>query len=321
MKALLLNGKNQDPVLREVITPVAGESQELVQLKAAALNHRDVWIVKGMYPGIRYPAILGSDGAGLLGNREVIIQPGIHWGNDQRSQGKDYQILGLPDDGTFAEYVLVNEDQLFDKPAHLSFEEAAALPLAGLTAFRVLFSRCNIQPGEKFLITGIGGGVALFCLQFALVMGMEVYVTSGSSSKVERAVDLGAVNGVNYKDADWAKQLGKLAGGFDVVIDSAAGEGFSELVKLCNPGARIGVYGGSKGAILNLSPQFIFWRQISILGSTMGSTKDFEEMLSFVNEHKIVPVIDTVFSIEDGAPALKRMAEAKQFGKIVLKIS
>jgi zinc-binding alcohol dehydrogenase/oxidoreductase len=321
MKALLLTENNQYPTLSVVPEPEVGQGQMLVKVKAAALNHRDVWVAKGKYPGIRLPIILGSDGAGLTGNRQVIIQPGLHWGGDQGFQAKNYQILGLPEDGTFAEYVLVYEHQLFDIPAHLSFEQAAALPLAGLTAFRVLFSRCKIQKSEKILITGIGGGVAVACLQFALAMGLEVYVTSGSNSKIEQAITMGAAGGVNYHDADWFKQLEKMTGGFDVVIDSAGGEGFTHLVKLCNPGARIGVYGGTRGIITNLSPQLIFWRQISILGSTMGSPNDFEEMLSFVNQHKIVPVVDSVYPLGDGVFAFKRMAEAKQFGKIVLKIS
>ncbi len=321
MKALQLTEKNQTPVLSEVPAPKAEKSQKVVQIKAAALNHRDVWIVKGMYPGIKFPAILGSDGAGLVDGREVVIQPGINWGIDQRFQQKDYHILGLPENGTFAESVGVNEDQLFDKPSHLSFEEAAALPLAGLTAFRVLFSRCQVQSGEKVLITGIGGGVALFCLQFALAIGAEVYVTSGRPDKIERAITLGAKNGVIYKEADWSEKLEKIAGGFDVIIDSAGGEGFAKLVKLCNPGARIGIYGGSNGVISGVSPQLIFWRQISILGSTMGSDQDFEQMLAFVNRHKIIPIVDTVFPIEEGALAFERMARGEQFGKIVLKVS
>jgi len=244
MKALLLEEKNQYPVLREVQNPGAASDYELIKLKAAALNHRDVWIMKGKYPGIKYPVILGSDGAGLLNGREVVVNPGIGWGGDERCQGREFQILGLPTDGTFAEYLTVGKNQIFDKPAHLSFEEAAALPLAGLTAYRVLFSRCDAQPGEKVLITGAGGGVAVLCCLFAVAVGLEVYVTSGSTSKIERAVELGAKGGVNYKEVDWPEKIGKMAGGFDLVIDSAGGEGFSELVKLCKPGGRIGIYGG-----------------------------------------------------------------------------
>ncbi len=321
MKALLLEEKNSPPRFSDAVSPIHGPNEALVALRAASLNHRDVWIMKGQYPGIRYPVILGSDGVGVCEGREVVIQPGIEWGNDERSQSGSYQILGLPKNGTFAEKVVVNRNQLFPKPAHLSMEEVAALPLAGLTAYRVLFERCGARAGEKLLITGAGGGVALFCIQFALKAGLEVYVTSGSDEKLEKAVALGVVGGTNYKSSEWPEKLKKMAGGFDVIIDGAGGADFSSLVKLCNPGGRIGIYGGTNGTIPNFSPQPIFWKQLSILGSTMGSPQDFTKMLEFVNKHKIVPVVDSIFSLEDGAEAFERMNKGGQFGKIVLRIA
>ncbi len=321
MKALLLHAKNQLPSIGNV-PPPDGTRKKIVHLKAAALNHRDVWIMKGMYPGINYPLIPGSDGTGVTEDgREVIVQPGSGWGDDPRFQGKHYQILGLPDDGTFAECTAVEAGQLYDKPSHLTYEEAATLPLAGLTAYRVLFTRCRLLAGEKVLITGVGGGVALFCLQFALAVGAQVFVTSGSDAKIERAISMGVTGGANYKEVDWAKRMGSMAGGFDVVIDSAGGDGFAHLVKLCNPGGRIGIYGGSKGAMHNISPQIIFWKQLSIVGSTMGNDEDFGNMLALVNRHQIVPVVDKVYPLEEGAAAFERMEQGKQFGKIVLKIA
>lgn len=320
MKALLLKDKNSKPCFSVVSPPFPGPDEVLVALKAASLNHRDVWIMKGQYPGIRYPVILGSDGAGVCEGREVIIQPGIDWGNDERSQSGNYQILGLPNNGTLAEKVAVCRNQLFPKPAHLSMEEAAALPLAGLTAYRVLFSRCGVQAGEKLLITGAGGGVALLCIQFALKAGLEVYVTSGSNEKLDKAIAMGVAGGANYKTSEWPEKLKKMAGGFDVIIDGAGGADFSSLVKLCNPGGRIGIYGGTNGTVPNFSPQAIFWKQLSILGSTMGSPQDFTKMLEFVNKHKIAPVVDSIFSLEDGAAAFERMNRGGQFGKIVLTI-
>ena len=318
MKALVLTENGKLPTLLESAHPIPSDEQAVVEVKAASLNHRDLWIAKGQYPNIRYPLILGSDAAGLYEGREVVLQPGIDWGNDESHQGKDYQILGLPRNGTFAQQVLVEKDQIFPKPAHLRLEEAAALPLAGVTAYRVLFSRCKAKAGEKILVTGAGGGVALFCVQFALKVGLEVYVTSGSDEKIKKAIALGAVGGVNYKSGDWATDLKKIAGGFDIVIDGAGGAGFSQLVKLCNPGARIGIYGGTLGAVPDFSPQPIFWKQLSILGSTMGSDHDFSEMLAFVNKHEIVPIIDSVYNLEDGKEAFKRMESGQQFGKIVL---
>ncbi|MBI5914896.1 MAG: zinc-binding dehydrogenase [Bacteroidetes bacterium] len=322
MKALVLKEKNQHPGLEEVANPKAGQSEVLVRMKAAALNHRDVYIMQGLYPNVRYPLIPGSDGAGIAADdREVIFQPGIHWGDDERMQSRDYHILGLPTNGTFSEYIVVGEGQIFDKPTHLTFEEATALPLAGLTAFRVLFSRCKSQSGEKVLITGAGGGVALFCCQFAFAAGLEVFVTSGSETKIASALKLGVLGAANYKSQDWPEKLKSQASGFDVIIDSAGGDGFADLIRLCNPGGRIGIYGGSNGTVSNFSPQPIFWKQISILGSTMGSDQDFADMLAFVNHHKIVPVVDSVFSLEEGAKAFERMEKGEQFGKIVLRIS
>lgn len=321
MIALELQGENQMPQLVEVNTPTPVGKEVLVTMKAAALNHRDVWISKGKYPGINYPIILGSDGAGWLGEKRIIVQPGMNWGEDERVQSKSYQILGLPANGTFAEFSAVDSRQIFAMPEHLSFEEAAALPLAGMTAFRVLFARCQAMPGERILITGIGGGVAVCCLQFALAAGLEVYVTSSSDSKIEKAVSMGASGAANYANSDWAARLKEQAGSFDIIIDSAGGEGFTQLVKLCAPGGRIGIYGGTRGVIPSLSPQLIFWRQISILGSTMGSDKDFSEMLAFVCQYKITPVIDSVFPIAEGRKAFERLESGKQFGKVVLKIN
>lgn len=321
MKALVLKAKDTYPVLTTVETAPVGEAKKVaVAIHAAALNHRDLWIMEGKYAGIQYPIILGSDGVGMVGKREVILLPGSNWGETERFQSKAYQILGLPENGTFAEAVFVEPGQLYDKPAHLNMETAAALPLAGLTAFRVLFSKCQGQRGEKILITGIGGGVALFCLQFAVAAGMEVYVTSSSTEKIEKARKLGAIGGVNYKEPNWAEQLKQSLGGFDVVLDGAGGAGFTDLIKLCSPGARVGVYGGTVGSVPAFSLQPVFWKQVSIFGSTMGSDQDFSNMLDFVNRHKIVPVVDSVFKVEESNLAIDRMRSGEQFGKIVLKM-
>jgi NADPH:quinone reductase-like Zn-dependent oxidoreductase len=321
MKALVLTEKNSLPQFVEREEPALEHEMVLVKLKAASLNHRDIWIMRGQYAGLRYPIVPGSDGAGLCEGREVVIQPGSGWGHDERFQAGGYQILGLPQDGTFAEAVAVTRSQIYPKPPHLSMAEAAALPLAGLTAYRVLFSRCQAQPGEKLLVTGTGGGVALFCVQFALHAGLEVYVTSGDDTKIEKVKAMGAHGGMNYKSEGWEAVLKQMSGGFDVIIDGAGGAAFSSLLKIANPGARIGIYGGTNGAVPNFSPQAVFWKQLSILGATMGSNKDFAAMLDFVNEHKIVPVVDSVFELADGANAFERMEKGLQFGKIVLNVA
>ena len=320
MKALVFVNKENPLAYQEVDPPQATNGQVIVDLKAAALNHRDNWIQKGMYPGLQDATILGSDGAGVVDRREVIVNPSLNWGDDQRFPAGDFQILGMPTNGTFAEQIAVMPDRLHDKPAHLSMEQAAALPLGGLTAYRALISRCQVQPGEQVLISGVGGGVALLACQFAIAAGAEVYVTSSSPEKIQAAVDLGAKGGANYTEENWSRSFGKETGGFDVIIDSAGGPGFADLVKLTRPGARIALYGGTRGNWQNVSPQLVFFRQIAIFGSTMGSDADFAAMLRFVNEHKIEPIIDSVFDLADGAAAIARMDQGLQFGKIVLRI-
>ncbi len=261
----------------------------------------------------------GVDKAWL--GREVIINPALDWGESPRSQGGEFRILGLPDDGTFAERVRVPVSALVDKPAHLDAPHAAALPLAGLTAFRALFTRAAMQTGERVLITGVGGGGALYALQYAVAAGAKVFVTSGSDDKLRRATALGATGGVNYRHDDWDKQLKGLAGGgFDVVIDSAGGDGFLKLLDLAAPGGRIAFFGATRGNPSAFDLRRVFWKQLSILGTTMGSPDDFAAMVRYVNEKRIIPLADHVFPLAEGNAALAAMDSAEQFGKIVLTI-
>ncbi|MFN4145987.1 MAG: zinc-binding dehydrogenase [Runella sp.] len=336
MKAIVLEELFKPVVLKETSTPQPAADEVLVQIKAAALNHRDVFIKYGLYPGIKLPCILGSDGAGVvietgqevdknwLG-KEIIINPGHNWGSHEAYYTKDFKILGMPDDGTFAEYIKVKAQYLYPKPSHLDFEAAVALPLAGVTAWRALMSRARMKAGDRVLVTGIGGGVALFVLQFAVAAGAEVWVTSSSDEKIQKAITLGAKGGVNYKKPDWSKELLAAAGGskmgyFDVIIDSAGGVGFNKLIDVAALGGRICFYGGTTGNITDLIPAKIFFKQLDILGSTMGSEAEFEAMVKFTQQHQIQPVVDQIFALEEAEAALKYMEKAAQFGKIVLKV-
>jgi zinc-binding alcohol dehydrogenase/oxidoreductase len=321
MKALVLKKTDTYPHLREIELKQSQQKVK-VKVKAAALNHRDVWICKGMYPGIQYPIILGSDGAGEYDGKKVLINPSHQWGEHEYYQEASYMILGLPENGTFAEYLHVEEKYIHDIPGHLDYTQAAALPLAGLTAYRALFSRARLQGGERVFINGIGGGVALFAFQFALAHGAEVWVSSGSQEKMDRALSEGAKGAVNYRSEDWSKSVVKQCGhGFDVIIDGAGGAGFHHLMRLANPGTRIAVYGGTRGAIPQLNTQQLFWKQISILGSTMGSEKDFAAMLDFVSQYKIVPFIDSIYPLRESKQAFERMDKGAQFGKIVFNLA
>lgn len=329
MKAAQLVALKQPVVVNEVPAPVAGPGQAVVAIKAAALNHRDVWIQQGLYPGIALPVTPGSDGAGIVTSvgsaadeswigREVIINPALDWGSDPRAQGPKFRILGMPDAGTFAEQIVISTAQLAPKPAHLGWEEAAALPLAGLTAWRAVFTRAQLKAGERVLITGTGGGAALFALQFAVAAGAQVWVTSGSEEKILRAKSMGALGGVNYRDADWAEQLAKLAGAFDVIVDSAGGDGFTKLIDLTAPGGRIVFFGATAGNPKLFEMRKCFFRQINVLGTTMGSPVDFAGMTQLVAAKKLRPVVDSSFPLAETERAFRRMAEGAQFGKIVL---
>jgi zinc-binding alcohol dehydrogenase/oxidoreductase len=337
MNAIVLTAKNQSVQLTTVETPIAGPGEVIVNIRAAALNHRDVFVQQGLYPGIKLPVILGSDGAGVVSavgagvdeslvGQEVTINCSLGWGSDPRFYDPaTFQILGMPTNGTFAEYVRIGAEYVHPKPTHLSFAEAAALPLAGLTAWRALMTRAALQPGERVLITGIGAGTALFALQFALAQGAEVWVTSGSAEKIQKAVALGAKGGVNYREADWQKTLLAQTGGgrlgyFDVVIDSAGGSGFAKLTDVAAPGARIAIFGGTTGNITDVVPGKVFFKQLNIFGTTMGTPDEFAAMLQLVGERELRPVVDMTFDLADAEQALRRMDDGKQFGKIVLTV-
>ncbi len=305
----------------EEVDSIGEENKVRVKVRYAALNHRDLWIQKGQYAGLKFPITLGSDACVLYEGKEYIINPGFQWGPDEKSQSKEFNILGLPLDGTFAEEINIDPSYLIPKPEHLSVAEAAALPLAGVTAYRALFSRAKIQKNEKLLITGIGGGVALFGLQFAVAQGLDVYVTTGSQAKLDAAIKLGAKGGVLYSKADWEKELQSICQGFDIILDGACGPNFNKILKLANPGARISIYGGTAGNMQNISPQIIFWKQLNILGSTMGSDKDFNDMVAFVESHKIIPIVDKIFPFDDINDAFAKLNEGSQLGKIVLVVN
>ena len=262
IKGLALVNEKEFPELTTLETDDPVEGQVIVDIEAAALNHRDVWITKGLYAGIKTPTILGSDGAGMVGDRSVVINPNIDWGSDEAFQNKSYNILGMPDHGTFADKVVVDEHKVFDKPLHLNMHEAAALPLGSMTAYRALFTKGKATENDTVLISGIGGGVAMFAFQFALANGATVAVTSSSKEKRKKAIDMGADAAYDYNKTDWHKDFMADLGGADVVIDGAGGDGFGSYPKLAYPGARLVIYGGTAGRLHNLSPQIIFWKQL-----------------------------------------------------------
>lgn len=333
MKAIMLRetGSPDSLKLENVDMPKPGSKEVIVRLKTAALNRRDLLVIHGQYPGIKLPAIPGSDGAGeiveigekvqnvLIGD-EVIINPGLNWGGNLNTKGADFTVLGVPTNGTYAQYVRVPAENVYLKPSHLSWEEAAALPLAGLTAYRALITRGQVKRGETVLIPGVGGGVATFLVQFAAALGAEVYVTSSKEDKIEKAKGLGAAGGVNYTSEDWVKEMDRLTGGIDLSVDSIGGEVFNNLLSLGKIGSRVVSFGATRGPVPHLVLPSMTVKEISVIGSTMGSPQDFVNMIKLVEEHKIHPVLDKTYSLEEAADALLRMEKGENFGKLVLSI-
>ncbi len=317
--------------LVEIADPTPAPGEVIVALVAAALNHRDVWIKQGKYAGLKFPVTPGSDGAGVVAavgadvdaswlGREVIINPGLDWGPDWRAQAAPFNILGLPKDGTLAERVAVPFGQLAAKPRHLSWVEAAALPLAGLTAWRSVVTRAQLRAGEHVLVTGTGGGVALYAVQFSVALGAEVWVTSSSREKIDRAMALGARGGFNYAQAGWTEEAIKVAGHFNVIVDSAGGDGFDHLIDVAAPGGRIVFFGATRGDPPGLALRKVFWRQLSLLGTTLGSPDDFAAMMRFVVERGLRPVVSEVLPLARCAEAFALMERGAQCGKIVVQV-
>jgi NADPH:quinone reductase-like Zn-dependent oxidoreductase len=333
MRAVFFKGKDQPLVVQQIKKFKPVKDQVLIRLHNAALNHRDLWTWREQNLPASDGIILGSDGCGviedvgedadtLLIGSEVIINPSLDWGSNPIVQSNSFRILGFPDHGTFSDYIVISKKYAFEKPDHLNFAESAAVPLSGLTAYRALFSKARLRAKEKVLITGIGGGAALWILQFAVAYQARVFVTSGSDEKLNKAKALGAIEGFNYKDPEWhQKALKESGGGFDIIIDSAGGDQFSKLIELALPGGRIVNFGRTAGNITNIATRLLYWKQLSIHGTTMGTRDEFLSMLDFVESRKIKPVIDKVYALEEINEAMTRMEDGDQFGKIVLRIA
>ncbi|MDQ0254679.1 NADPH:quinone reductase-like Zn-dependent oxidoreductase [Evansella vedderi] len=333
MKAVVIRetGGTEKLLLEEVPIPKVGCGEVLIRLHYAAMNRRDIFVRMGLYPGVKFPSIPGADGAGevvsvgegvkgLGKGSNVLINPALNWGDNPRFTGKEFSILGVPTDGTHAQYVKVPAENVVKKPAFLSWEEGAALPLAGLTAYRALFTRGALREGETVVIPGIGGGVATFLLQMAVAVGAKVYVTSSDEKKIEQAVKLGAKGGVNYRTPDWGKELKEMTGGVDISIDTIGGDTFNQLIHLARPGSRIVTFGATTGPVPNLIMPIVFLKQLDILGTTMGTPEEFQGLIDFYEKHSIHPIVDTIFPLEQIQVAHHYMEQGNQFGKIVLKI-
>lgn len=332
MKAIVLEktGGPDSLILKQIPIPEPAQGEVRVKLIASALNRRDYWITLGLYPGMHLPCITGSDGTGIVDkigegvdpaliNSAVIIYPGRNWGDNQWAYGPEFRVLGMPDQGTFAEYVCVPADCVYPKPQHLSWEQAAAIPVAGLTSWRAVMTQAEVKPDQRVLVTGSGGGVAGFAILWCLKLGAQVYVSSGSEEKIGQALKAGVIAGINYHKENCYRELAKKVGGFDVIIDSAGGDVLNQLLSTLKPAGRYVFYGATmRNPISGLEMARLFFRHIRLQGTTMGSPDEFRAMLSFVDTHRLTPAIDRVLPLAEIVQAHKLMENCSQNGKIVL---
>jgi NADPH:quinone reductase-like Zn-dependent oxidoreductase len=294
----------------------------VVELRTAGLNRRDLLVSKGVYP-FPLPLVPGSDGAGVRRDtgEEVVVLPGLHWGADDRAAGPDWEILGGPTDGTYAELVAVPEENVAPRPAGWSWEESGSFALAALTAYRALFTVGGLLEGETVLVLGAGSGVSTFAVQLAAQAGARVLVTSSSDEKIERAVSLGADRGFRYDDGDWPAAVREATGGggAEVVLDSV-GTTWPGSVRASARGGRIVVFGGTGGAEVTVPLREVYLEWRSLLGTTLGSPRDHAGLGRMLDDGSIRPVIDSVFPLAEAAAAQKHLA-GDHFGKLVLSVA
>ena len=301
--------------------PVPGTGQVLIELRAASLNHLDVWLRQGL-PSVPKPWILGADGAGIVvsgdglapGTR-VVINPGLEQANGR------ILVLGEHTDGTHAELIAVPREQVYELPDELDFESAAAFPLVFETAYRMLATKAALQEDEWVLVWGIGSGVSTATLAIAKALGGRVIVTSSSSEKLERARELGADATFNHETDDVPAGVKELTGGgAHVVVDHVGEATWKRSLEAARPAGRVCVCGATTGPNPPANLHRIWWKQLTVFGSTMGTKEDFEAVYDLVKAGRAVPVVDKVFPLAEAAAAHQRLEAGDQLGKIILRI-
>lgn len=341
MKAVVFREHGGPEVLRyeDVPSPEPGAGEVLVALRAAALNHLDLFVRAGI-AGVKLPHIPGADGAGVIAangpgasrypvGTRVFFDPGLSDGTcrycnrGEHSLCERWQILGeTATQGTYAQAVVVPEINCREIPQLVSFEEAAAFPLVFLTAWRMLVTKAQVKPGETVLILGVGGGVATAALQIAKRAGATVFVTSGNDEKLKRARALGADVMINYKTTDFSKEVWSITkkAGVDVVIDNVGEATWDGSIRALARGGRLVTCGATSGPNPREEIRRIFAKQVTIYGSTMGTRHDWEQVTKLLNAGELRPIVDRTFPLEQAGRAQEQMAKAEQFGKIVLQI-
>ena len=313
MKAIRIHEDGGPEVLRyeDAPDPEAGADEVLVELRAASLNHLDLWIRKGL-PSVPKPRILGADGAGLVDGRRVVINPGIE-------HGDRITVIGEHMDGTHAELIAVPETNVYPIPDGMSFEEAAAFPLVFETAYRMLVTRAGLREGEWVLVWGVGGGLASAANVIAKALGARTIVTSSSDEKLGR-VEADAKVNHGSQDVVEAVKEATAGRGADVVVESVGEATWQRTLQAAAQGGRITVCGATSGPNPPAALHRVWWKQLSIFGSTMGTKKDFEGAYELVKSGRAKPIVDEVFPLSEARAAPERMEAGGQLGKIVLTI-
>ncbi len=338
MRAVRLHQHGGLDVLRyeEVPEPVIGRGEVLIRVRACALNYLDIWVRRGI-PGVTLPHIPGCDVAGVIeelgegvegfarGDR-VVINPGISCGGcEYCQQGEDplcwkYQIIGEHIDGGYAEFVKAPARNLMRIPEGFSFEEAAAAPLVFQTAWRALVSRAQLRPGEDVLILGASGGVGSASVQIAKLAGARVFATASTDEKLRKLKELGADVVINYAENDFSQEVWQLTNkrGVDVVIDSIGEATWQKSLRSLARGGRLVTFGATTGPTPPTDIRLVFWRQLKIIGTTMGNRKEFSDVMRLIWQKRLKPMVDRVFPLKEAAQAQRLMEERGHFGKLIL---
>lgn len=326
---LLAHGEPPTFAVEELPDPVAGDGEVVVRLKAAALNRRDWWLWRDR-DACDVPVTLGSDGAGIVlsvgagvygvtAGDAVVIDATLGWGDREDEPGEEFDILGAPTDGTLAEQVVVPARNVAPKPARLSWEEAAALNLAGLTAWRAVVTGAEAGPGTTLLVTGAGSGVSTFLLQIGAALGARVLVTTSTEAKLARAVSLGAVGGCLYTSPDWPERIVELAGcPLDAAVDSYGGESWAGALRTLRRGGTLVSFGDTGATHATVEVSGVYWQWRRIVGTTMGSPREFRALLAHVEAASWRPVIDSVYPLAEIDAAAARLVDPARFGKVVV---
>ena len=339
MRAAIFHEHGGPEVVRieEVARPVAGPGEVLVEVRAAALNHLDLWVRRGIPIETTMPHIGGSDVAGVIAEvgegvdegrvgQRVVVNPSLWCGHcrecarGEESMCARYRILGEHTNGGFAEFVAAAADRVYAIPDELSFETAAALPISYQTAWRALLTRARLRPSEDVLVIGASGGTAIAAVQIARLAGARVFAVTSGAENVRRLRELGASFVYDRDVEDWSKAVFRDTErrGVDVVVENVGAATWSGSVRALARGGRLVTYGATAGPLVEIDLRVLFWKQLEIIGTTMASRGEFEDMLRAVLTGGLRPVVDSVMKLDQAREAHERLEAGGQFGKIIL---